>query len=144
MYTTVSEEFQQHVRKLRTTGTAFRVTFNKLDECRDVNEYVEEAFGELLNRAFQDAQPSDDVGVEIQHPGLNRPVIIPFRKRYELTPSSIVGVIQHVQQSRERFHMDNEMVWLFTRVADYSAGVRGKKVRGNFDAWIQQKSGGHN
>ena len=62
----ISPLFEQHVRRLRTTGTAFRVHFHNLGNIGDVHQFLLAAIQYLLDRAFDGASPADRVGVEIR------------------------------------------------------------------------------
>ena len=59
--------FEQHVMRLRTTGSAFRVRFHNLGNIGDVHEFLMAAIQHLLDLAFDGAGPEDRVGVEIKY-----------------------------------------------------------------------------
>ena len=65
-YATISDEYDTRVRNLRASARSFNVRFKGLDECTDIREYAENAFGELIDQAFIDAKPHDEVGIQIK------------------------------------------------------------------------------
>ena len=65
-YATISDEHTTYAKKWRANAKWFNVQFNGLDECTDIREYAENAFGELIDQAFKDAKPQDEVGIQIK------------------------------------------------------------------------------
>lgn len=155
---------------MRTTGTAFRVRFHNLANIADVHQFLLAAIQYLLDLAFADAGPEDRVGLEIRfvlpwllllllllslipifcfsHPGLDdRPIIIPFRPLRLQNPNAILHRITRVLQSNQFFHIDEQMVWKFTRIGAPQAAGPGDyprhTYRGNLDAWMDERSKGN-
>ena len=142
---TCSKTFEQNVKRLKTTGTAYNVQFRDLDDVQDIHAFFAQATDSLLDQAFSDAKANDRVGLEIRHPGLDTPILIPFGKRSVLDAETIVRHLEQVQQSKTEFNIDEKMVWQFTRIeapVGWCPGQPSKrKYRGNLDTWLEEKSG---
>ncbi len=109
---TVSPEFENVVRKFRTTGRGFCVRFHDLDQVPDINQLLHDGLDRLLDTAFEDAGPNDRVGVEVNHPNLGFPILVPFRARQQLNTDTILRHVEQVQQSKRDVTIDDEMVLL--------------------------------
>ena len=104
---------------------------------------------------MRDAAPEDRVGLQIRHPGLDHPILIPFRRRDQIDAETILRHMEEVQQSNTTFHLDDEMAWQVTRIAvpagsgdadddDDEEFVRPRAMyRGNLDELFAAKASGH-
>ena len=103
---------------------------------------------------MRDAAPQDRVGLLIRHPGLDTPILIPFRQRDQLDAETILRHMEEVQQSNTTFRLDDEMAWQVTRIAvpagsgddddDDDDFVRPRAMyRGNLDELYAAKATGH-
>ena len=106
---------------------------------------------------MRDAAPEDSVGLLIRHPGLDKPILVPFRRRDELDAETILRHMEAVQQSNTTFRLDDEMAWQVTRIAvpagsgdadddedDDEEFVRPRAMyRGNLEELYAAKSSGH-
>ena len=54
--------------------------------------------------------------VTFRHPGLDTPILIPFRAHADMNPQAIMLYIMKVVQSNQNFSIDEEMVWRCTRI----------------------------
>ena len=107
---------------------------------------------------MRDAAPEDRVGLQIRHPGLDKPILIPFRQRDQLDAETILKHMEAVQQSNTTFRLDDEMAWQVTRIAvpagsgdaddddddDDEEFVRPRAMyRGNLEELYAAKASGH-
>ena len=91
---------------------------------------------------FDGVRPGDRVGIRIQHPGLDRPVNVPIRRRDKLDAEVVLKEIEDVQQSQTNFHLDDQMVWEVTKLGIPSGSGRVKRNKtSNFEEWFSGKSG---
>ena len=80
----IDREYNVNIRRFGTRGSAFTVRFRNLDNVRDVREYFIDSVDRLIDRALANNRDHDLVGVEIDHPLLDRPVLIRFKRRDQL------------------------------------------------------------
>ena len=105
------------VRKFGATGYEYRVHWREVEKAPDVQKTVKEALGEAISGAFRDGgHPQDRVGVEVNHPALERPINIGFTTQEKLTSDKIVRTIEKVQQSATGLDFDSSLNVKFTRV----------------------------
>lgn len=88
-------------------------------------------------------QPQDLLGLQIRHPGLDRPILIPFRPRFKLDAETILHHIEEVLQSNTKFLLDERMVWQTTKIRVPAGSAPKRKMTSNFVTWFEKKSGGH-
>jgi hypothetical protein len=136
---TIGVQEDQHVKKFRTTATARTVRFHNLDEVDNVEELMGRLFEVLLKRVFADADADDLVGVCIDHPGLDVPINVPFKRKRDLNSEQIMRMIMLVMESNRNFSLDDSLVCRFVWVAQQKAGVRNRKIRINWDQWKDWK-----
>jgi hypothetical protein len=92
----------------------------------DVHGFARDAMGALLAKVLEGVKPSDKVGIEVKHPGLQTDILIPLLRRDKLNADTIAQYIADVEQSRGEFSLDEQMQWKFTIVEDTSgAGSEG-------------------
>ena len=114
-----------------------------------------------VDHMMGDAALQDRVGLLIRHPGLDRPILIPFRRRDQLDAETILRHMEQVQQSNTSFHLDDKMTWQVTRIGitggkggdDAPSGTaddddedfirRRRMYRGNFEQLYAAKASGH-
>lgn len=97
----------------------------------------------VLDRVFPDAQPQDLIGLEIRHPGLDIPILIPFNPRRVLDAETLLRFIEEVLQSNTQFELDENMVWQVTKISIPSGSAPKRKMTSNFVVWLKGKSKGH-
>ena len=114
---------EQHVRNMGVAQKAFTVRLRNLEEVGDLHGFMAQAFDTMMDRAFEGAAAQDRVGVQINHPGLNRVIMVPFRRRDQLSAEAIISRVEAVAQSRTDFEIDEQMEIQFTRVR--AAGLGG-------------------
>lgn len=147
-------EFQQRVNRFNTEGAAFNVRFHNLENVANLNAFLIEAIQHAFDHMMRRAADQDRVGLLIRHPGLDHPILIPFRRRDQLDAETILRYMEEVQQSNTTFQLDDEMAWQVTRIAvpdgsgddddDDEEFVRPRKMfRGNLDELYAVKAGGH-
>ena len=90
--------------------------FHDLDGIGDIHAFARQAIDTLLDQQFANAHPQDRVGMQINHPGLNTPILIPFRAREQLNADTIVEHIEAVEQSDTDFSLDEQVEFKFTTV----------------------------
>ena len=116
---------------------------------------IQHAFDQIMRAAAA----NDRVGLLIRHPGLDTPILIPFRKRDQLDAETILRHMEEVQQSNTTFTLDDQMTWQVTRITipagsgdddddddddDDEDFVRPRAMyRGNLEELFAAKSSGH-
>ena len=65
-YIHMSPIYQHAVPSFDTVGSAFNVQFHHLDNIADVETFLMLAIQHVLDSAFENAQPNDLVGLQIQ------------------------------------------------------------------------------
>ena len=63
----ISQTYEQQVKRLKTTGRAYDVQFQNIEDVPDLHQFMLRAFEYLLDRAFEGARPHDRVGIEIRY-----------------------------------------------------------------------------
>ena len=84
MHYKISDTFSTHVKRLKTTGLAFTVRFTGLDNVSNLQDFFVTTVDRMLNQALDLADGHDMVGLEIRHPKLDEPILIPFQQRQAL------------------------------------------------------------
>lgn len=97
----------------------------------------------VLDQVFNDAQQQDQIGIEIRHPGLDRPILIPFRQRDMLDAETILKYIEEAAQSNLTFTLDENMVWQVTKIGVPAGSAPKRKMTSNFNDWLKGKNSGH-
>ncbi len=59
------------------------------------------AFSNLIEQAFSGTPQNGRCGMELNHPQLDYPILIPFSSRQYLSAEKVLGIIEQVQQSNE-------------------------------------------
>lgn len=83
------------------------------------------------------------MGLQIRHPGLDKPILIPFRPREKLDAETILRHIEEVLQSNKEFSIDARMSWQVTRVGIPCGTAPKRKMTSNFEDWLNNKTKGH-
>ena len=66
------------------------------------------------------------MGIEIRHPGLTTPILVPFGPRNQLSADTVAQYIENALMSNNNFRLDDQMRWKFTFVEDVvGAGLDG-------------------
>jgi len=108
----VSEQFEQHIKQLNTSGKALVYTFKNMDSVNDVYALIADVIDHAIDTGFKIGGPTSLVALQITHPGQSvekGPIFIWFTNREKLTTSKVVNKIQSVQQSNESFLLDNRL-----------------------------------
>ena len=103
---------QVHVRKFNSTGTEYRIRFEDIFRANDLVEAVEllyDVIGEILDRVLHGIPPEDFVRVVILADSLSFPISLAFLRRHYVTPERIMGEIERVIQSNEKFVLEEGM-----------------------------------
>ncbi|MCP3664357.1 MAG: hypothetical protein GY696_18020 [Gammaproteobacteria bacterium] len=80
----LSDPVDTYVKKFCIQGKAFTMRFKNHDQMQDVDQVMLEVFRKILSDSFQHGNPTDMVGVQIQHPSLYRGAFnIPFQSMLE-------------------------------------------------------------
>jgi hypothetical protein len=111
------------------------VRFQNLEEVDDVEQLMGRLFEVLLERVFADAGDDDLVGVSIDHPGLDIPINIPFKRKKDMRSEHIMRMIKLVMESNKQFGLDDELVCRFVWVEQQRAAGRFNKLRINWEQW---------
>lgn len=102
-----------------------------------------QALDYLLDHIFNDTQEQDQIGIEIRHPGLDRPILIPFRPRNLLDAETILKFIEEIVQSNTTFSLDDDMIWQVTKIGIPAGSAPKRKMTSNFSDWLKGKDSGH-
>ena len=79
-----------------------------MSEVADVNELLISLLNTVLEKAYSasDAKDSDLVGLEIDHPLLDKPILIPFSCKKALNAEKIFVMIKRVLQTHKTLNFD--------------------------------------
>ena len=83
---------------------SFGVSFNEIWQGKplaNLKGELADMFGDLLQRGFEDFEEEDIGRVYINHPALEKPVVIPPRPLNEINPEIIMDAVENVLQSEE-------------------------------------------
>lgn len=83
------------------------------------------------------------IGMEINHPALTEPILLPFHRADTLTPDHIFSLIERVAQSKKELRFDQFMT-IRAVIVHNPTGAGGLKRRsavGNLDDWVQSRCG---
>jgi len=67
-----------------------------MDEAADAEGVLQGIFNDILQRSAEAGLPNDRIGIEIRHPSLETPILIPFRKREDLSGDQFLHEIERV------------------------------------------------
>ena len=115
-------------KRFNTSGQAYFVNFSELNGIEDLDSVVTSAFSAVLHSAKQNSTSNDLFGAEVQHPALDTPVLITFRKKDSLTPELITSRIEAIQQSKKDFQFDDEMLIKIVKIS-MPQGMGNEKLR---------------
>ncbi len=90
---------------------------------------------------FQDAGPSDMVGLQFRHPSLHKGSFnIPFTPRSQITAERILAIWAMLKQSDEDLSLDEDFEIGITRVPQTKGG-RPREGRWNHKPWMKKHCG---
>lgn len=138
-YCIISEKYEINVRKFRTKGYAFEVKFLHHGPIENFLYLLVAIFTKLLEKVFESSAHSTKVGCQIDHPGLEYPILTPFADKSTLTAVKLVNLIEKAAQSETtEFQIDDKFVVTFTTI-EPPAGSGMKRFQGNFESWLKSK-----
>jgi hypothetical protein len=141
----LSDPYCERIKRFRTEGHTFSLKLKNLDQS-NITTVGSQVFTAVLDKvaAEEGSGDSNRFGVCFKHPSLERPVLIPFRRRQELTGDAIMTEIQRVMQSVKSLKMDEEMSITITHVHLPSGEGNGnKRQMGLWQPWWEKHSNGH-
>ncbi len=75
---------------------SYRLRFQNLDESPDVHELFRQVFHCLIGQVFADGQAGHKVGMELNHPGLDKAILVPFSTPEWLTGDKLMVWIEKI------------------------------------------------
>lgn len=100
----------EHIKKFGITGHTVSIRLKSLQDAQcGPDELLERIFDDVLQRVGGGRGSKDMVGLAIDHPALETPLYIPFRRVGEVTGETIMHAIEKVQQSKRDFDMGSQV-----------------------------------
>lgn len=132
-----TEPFRTRFRRIPGKGVSVRLRFTNLEECGNIEQTLTDVFDELIATALPWVNPNDRVGIQISSDNLDKPILIPFRKRKDLNGTHIVHMMEKVMQSKSDFSLtDDSIRVMFTALSIPSGGVR-RPTMANFEEFVK-------
>jgi len=141
-YYTLTDPQVEHVKMFKTQGTTFGIQFRHLNECTDITNIATNVFEHAISQILKDASGNDKIGLQIQHPALDTPILIPFRNREQITGEIIMAEFERVQQSKKKLKIDDQITITATRIETPAGGVNQRTRGGHWQTWYDQHSTG--
>ena len=92
----ISRTYNQRVRLLRTEGSCFQARFINVDANQDILALVHTAI-DLVLEQLHDPSATDMIGMDISHPNLDYPIIVPFQRHQQLNSNVITRLFDEVR-----------------------------------------------
>lgn len=108
-YYTLDVENVQRVKRFNTEATGYNVHFKNINKVEDWFNFFPDLFDDLIARTTSGCMENDRVGIEINHPSLDTPVLVPFMPHSELNSDKVLSVVERVQQSNTNFEFNDAM-----------------------------------
>ncbi len=77
--------------------------------------------------------------MEIRHPALDKPILIPFSTPERLTADKLLVWIEKIKQSKRGFALDEEMAVKFTRIRPPQGRGWRRDFRGDWQKWYDHQ-----
>jgi len=91
---------------------------------------------------FQVPVDDDLLGLEINHPALGHPILVPFRAAGNLTADQVFSLIERVTQSRRALAFDQYITIRAVIVQNPTGGARKRRTDvANIDEWVESHCG---
>jgi hypothetical protein len=84
---------QRELHKFRTRWRYYKVNFNP-ECCYEPMEILRMGVNELITMAFEGGNPQDKVGVKINHPSFEEPILVPFDRLDRFTATKVVNALE--------------------------------------------------
>uniref|UniRef100_A0A914UUB4 DNA-directed DNA polymerase n=1 Tax=Plectus sambesii TaxID=2011161 RepID=A0A914UUB4_9BILA len=130
----IREEYAERVKRFRTEGHTYRLQFQNLQQAADIGETAIQVFNEVLDKVAEDGEEDERIGLCIRHPALESAILVPFRKREEISGEAVLAEIERVQQSNKELDIEEEMRVTVTRVK-LPGGSGRDRQRGLWQPW---------
>jgi len=139
----IGEFGREHVRRFNTEAVTIIIRFRNVDNFPVTR--IEEIFGQILHRQLQNVQPTDYVGVELNHMSLSSRVLVPFTHASQMSGDKVLSVIERIQQSKESFKFDESMIMKLVIVEMPQGGMHPYEASNtrivNWDEWYKKHCG---
>lgn len=97
----------QKIKMFRTEGARYSLSFRNLDHCPNLHERLPEIFNNAIDMVLEHVSPNHLVGLEFNHPNLHNPILIPFKRRDEVSGEQILHTMERVQQSNKELNLQD-------------------------------------
>jgi len=133
----------EHVRRFNTEAVTLIIRFRNLDNFPVTR--IEEIFDQILHRQLQNVQPTDYVGVELNHMSLCSRVLVLFTHASEMSGDKVLSAMERIQQSKESFKFNESMVMKLV-IVEMPQGGKGNNEASNtrivnWDEWYKKHCG---
>ena len=135
----LSDGYMERIKLFRTDGQTFELKFKNLEKA-DITMVGASVFDNLLNRVADTKDSNVRLGLCIRHPSLDRPMLIPFRKREAITGDAVMREIERVMQSVKALQFDESIEITITRVTLPSGAGRDRNKM-NWSPWFSRHCG---
>uniref|UniRef100_A0A914VZ48 Uncharacterized protein n=1 Tax=Plectus sambesii TaxID=2011161 RepID=A0A914VZ48_9BILA len=130
----IHEEYAERVKRFQTEGHTYRLQFQNLQQAADIGKTAIQVFNEVLDKVAEDGEEDERIGLCIRHPALESAILVPFRKREEISGEAVLAEIERVQQSNKELDIEEEMWVTVTRVK-LPGGLGRDCQRGLWQPW---------
>jgi len=124
----------QHVKRFKTSSSTYPFVFRNIEKIENFYKQIPEIFDHAVEHVMEGAAETDYVGVELTHPTLHVPVLIPFQHRNKIQGSQLLHVLQRVLQSNEHLNLnDNQLKVRIVKVSPPSGMGHHSRQHVNLD-----------
>jgi len=130
------------VRRLRVLGRRFMIPFRNAADVQNFPAILHQVFDDVIDRLRQNVSLHDLLGLEINHPALGHPILVPFRAAGNLTADQVFSLIERVTQSKRALAFDQYITIRAVIVQNPTGGARKRRTDvANIDEWAESHCG---
>jgi len=105
----LGEPDRRYVKRYQTEGISVPFQFQNMDKLDDIHAVLPNIFDRVATKLFENVSPNAQVGFELNHEHLSKPIVIPFQQKKNLNGLQIVTCIEKILQSNEKVDFDTPM-----------------------------------
>ena len=83
--------------------------FKNIVDVTNIPDRCDEIFDDALKTILADLQPNDFIGMDMRHPKLDKPILIPFMLKNQITGQKILNIIERILQSKTEVTFDDQL-----------------------------------
>jgi len=124
-------------------AVTFNIQFRRVQGINRNN--IRQILDNILRQQLANLHTEDRVGVEINHPSLDKRVLVPFTEAGTLSAEKILSVIERIQQSNPEFQFDEDIRLKLVIVNNSRGGKHAWEATTtrivNWDTWFAKHCG---